>query len=86
LLRYDFANVDKVPGIDCPTVMIHGDEDQLVPYAMSQELLARSLAQWKRHVRVVGAGHNDVFSTGYEPITAAVKELLEAVNAGAKGP
>jgi pimeloyl-ACP methyl ester carboxylesterase len=86
MLHYEFRNIAKIPSISCPTLIVHGTEDTLVPYSMSQELLAKSPAAWKHHLAIPGANHNDVFSTGYEPIHQALVELLRTVNANARHP
>ena len=44
MLKYDFPNDTKLPAITCPTLIIHGTSDELVPYSMSNDLLALSPA------------------------------------------
>jgi len=39
VLRERFRNKDMIKYVQCPTFLIHGLKDQLIPYAESQELL-----------------------------------------------
>jgi len=53
-----------------PISIIHGDRDQLIPLAMSQDLVA---AHPSIHLSVIlGAGHNDVLGLGAQEIHAAM--------------
>lgn len=82
MLSFEFPSEDRLPSVKCPTLIVHGDADTFVPFAMSHELYRLSPAAWKRHLPIAGAGHNDVFSTGYEPIRAALTELLQQIGQG----
>jgi pimeloyl-ACP methyl ester carboxylesterase len=33
-----FRNIDLMPRVTCPTFLIHGQRDELIPYSLSQEL------------------------------------------------
>jgi len=59
--------------IGVPFFAAHGDEDELVPYTLGEELFAAA-REPKRFVRVPGAGHNDVFS--YRPLLDAIAEFV----------
>lgn len=55
-----FCNIDKVDRIHWPLLVIHGDQDRVVPYSHGTELYN---AAPKAHtfVTVEDAGHNDLF-------------------------
>jgi pimeloyl-ACP methyl ester carboxylesterase len=72
--RYD--NLAKAARIELPTLLVHGDVDQLVPYDMGQTL--SQTIPGARLVTVSGAGHNDLF-------TVAGRALLDTIVAHAKG-
>ncbi|WP_255442231.1 alpha/beta hydrolase [Corallococcus sp. Z5C101001] len=58
LMRDRYQSQDKAPGIPIPVLIIHGEDDDVVPVAMGREL-----GQRFPHATVVtvpGAGHNDV--------------------------
>lgn len=79
ILSSEFRSIDKIPSIHCPTLIIHGDADKLVPYSMSLRLVAASPAAWVRHIPIAGSGHNEVFAIGYGEISAGLKDFLRVV-------
>jgi fermentation-respiration switch protein FrsA (DUF1100 family) len=68
-----FDSRAQVGGIEVPFFAAHGDEDELVPYSLGEELFAAA-REPKRFLRVPGAGHNDVFS--YRPLLDAIAEFV----------
>lgn len=62
LLRYPlmtFGDIDRIRG---RILLIHGDQDRLIPFAHSERL--RALARDAELVRVAGAGHADLQDYG----------------------
>eukprot|EP01013_Petalomonas_cantuscygni_P023163 TRINITY_DN44545_c0_g1_i1.p1 TRINITY_DN44545_c0_g1~~TRINITY_DN44545_c0_g1_i1.p1 ORF type:complete len:322 (+),score=37.03 TRINITY_DN44545_c0_g1_i1:214-1179(+) len=53
-----FANGRKMHAIECPTLIIHGVEDDVVPASHGASLADESRMLW-RHVDVPRCGHND---------------------------
>jgi fermentation-respiration switch protein FrsA (DUF1100 family) len=72
--QYDSAS--RVATLGVPILIAHGDQDEIVPYALGEELfgLAR---EPKRFLRVAGREHNDVFDS---------PALLDAIAAFAREP
>lgn len=60
LLRDRFDNAAKAPHIRVPVLIIHGTSDEVVPYALGNELTTRFPRA--ELVTVDGATHNDVLS------------------------
>jgi hypothetical protein len=56
--RYD--TLSKASAIRVPTLIIHGDRDELVPYSMGRELAAA--IPGARLVTIEGGHHNDLFA------------------------
>jgi uncharacterized protein len=56
--RYDTAA--KAPSIAVPTLIVHGDRDELIPFAMGQRL--SELLPNCRLSAISGAGHNNLFA------------------------
>jgi pimeloyl-ACP methyl ester carboxylesterase len=81
LLKHRFESLAKLPQFKGPTLIAHGDEDDLAPYAMS-ERLAKAAAGQVTHLRIEGAGHNDFWSVGANQILAATGRLIENVAKG----
>lgn len=59
LLRDRFDNLAKAPRIVVPTLVVHGDRDEVVPFEMGRAL-SEHLPSAELHV-VEGAGHNDLY-------------------------
>ena len=71
-------NVDRVPGITIPTLIIHGEYDSLVPLQNGIDLYENSGAQHKRMLVIPGATHNDIFLVGMEAYLSTLKEFVTA--------
>jgi fermentation-respiration switch protein FrsA (DUF1100 family) len=75
---YRFSTVERLRGFQKPVLVIHGDADSIIPFALGKELFDRIDAP-KEFVRISGADHNDFFSvthTAYwTPIVAFFERL-----------
>lgn len=56
-----FRNIDKMQNIKCPVLVIHGTEDQVVPYEMGVEI-HNMLKTKKKMIMITNAGHNNISS------------------------
>lgn len=54
-----FPNIARIGSVAAPTLVIHGEEDEIVPFSHGQKLYEASGAADKRFVAVPGAGHID---------------------------
>ncbi len=72
-----FRNRDKIAGFSKPTLIIHGEHDQLLPLSEGQALYEASTAEDKRLLVIKGATHNDIFLRGMEEYMEAVQKLVE---------
>jgi pimeloyl-ACP methyl ester carboxylesterase len=70
--RDGFGNAAKMERIATPTLVIHGQDDVLIPATDGQELYRRSAAADKRLVLIPGAGHNDLMWVGREAYFKAI--------------
>ena len=56
-----FPNIDYAPHIQCPVFIIHGTQDEVVPFWHGQELFLALNQKWRaRPFWVQGAGHNNI--------------------------
>jgi len=78
ILKYRFDNVRKLAAIDCPILIVHGTEDELVPFAMAPKLAAAAKGNVQRY-NVQGAGHNDVFEVGGEELGRRVARFIQGL-------
>lgn len=77
LLRYPLDTEALAPRIAGPCLLLHGDQDALIPPTHSEALAAR-LPQ-ARHVRIAGAAHNDV--QDFPAYLTTVRAALDAAAA-----
>jgi alpha-beta hydrolase superfamily lysophospholipase len=59
LLRYPLRTDKLIGDIRTPTVLVHGDEDRLIPIAHTYELMGLANTHAKL-LLIEGAGHNDI--------------------------
>ena len=67
--------IERVKG---PVTLIHGTEDNLVPFSMGQKLKGL-LGDKARFVPIDGATHNDLFFRGGSAIEAEIQLLVTAL-------
>ena len=70
-----FANLDKIKTYHGPTLILHAEYDHIIPYSDSEALFAASPSPIKRHVKIPGANHNDIFLRGMAIYLDAVQQL-----------
>ena len=78
LLKNHFASMNKVGSLKMPVLFIHGQDDDVVPYWMS-EALFEVASEPKQLLLVPGADHNNVASLSGEEYWQAVRRLVERV-------
>lgn len=69
-------NVRKIEQTDLPLLVIHGEEDSLIPVSNAQALFDASPAEGKSLLRVPKAGHNDLLYHAADAYFAAIEMLL----------
>jgi len=78
-----FGNAVKMASIGTPTLIIHGQNDVLIPAGDGEELYLHSAAADKRLVLIPGAGHNDLMWVGKVAYFAAIETFVAADRSGA---
>ena len=73
LMADHFDTLTKAPAIGVPTVVVHGDADEIVPFRMG-ERLAAAIPE-ARLVRVAGGHHGDLWQRAH-------RTVLESIIAG----
>jgi len=77
LLPANYNNLEKISRVNRPKLIIHGEKDEVVPFAMGQRLFDASKDP-KFFFRVKGSGHNDTYVIGgmkyFKTFAAFVKE------------
>ncbi len=73
LLTDHFDTLSKASAIRVPTLVIHGDADEIVPYAMGERLAGA--IEGARLVRVAGGRHGDLFVREGQRLLAEIAAL-----------
>lgn len=76
--RVGLGHLDKIARITAPTLILHGEDDWIIPLRDAKALYAASGAADKRLVTVPGAGHNDLLWVGAKPYFEAVRDFTRA--------
>lgn len=76
ILNQRFDSLSKVPQLAMPKLWIHGDADELIPAAMSQQLHAISSSPSTIQV-IEGAGHNNVATIAGDRYNTMVQNFLD---------
>ena len=78
LLEDRFAAIDDIGRVVCPVLAIAGDQDRIIPVALSRRVYEATSAA-KEFVIVQGADHNDRALLAGERMIAAIMEFLGRV-------
>jgi len=74
-----FANFGKIREIGKPTLIIHGQKDEIIPPADADILLFNSGTQRKQLMLAAGCGHNDILLRWREDYFNTIKNFVEMV-------
>jgi fermentation-respiration switch protein FrsA (DUF1100 family) len=73
---YRFPTATYAQRAQCPVLVLHGDDDRVIPYALGRELYDQ-LPEPKSFVRVPGGDHNDVAPADAETYWIAVRTFID---------
>lgn len=81
MLQEPFDTLGKLANVSCPTLIMHGDQDEIVPFTQASQCLEKCAAP-KKHIKCWNGGtHNDIllkFASGWkEEIVALLKDASE---------
>ncbi len=68
-------NLAKAAKVACPFLVIHAEQDVLIPCSNGQALYDACPFATKRLLEIKGAGHNDIFIRGMAPYLEAVRQF-----------
>lgn len=71
-----FRNLAKIRKVSYPVLMMHGRQDEVIPFYHGEKLFAAA-REPKRHLWVDGAHHNDFLDVAGERHWAALQEFSE---------
>ena len=73
-----FSNAEKISGYTGPTLIIHGQYDQIIPLQHGHDLFNRSPAVNKKMHVVNGADHNTLMMIGGKEYFDVIKNFIES--------
>ena len=76
-----FNTISKIGNVDYPVMVLHGDQDEIVPFELGLELV-EAASDPKLFYRIQGAGHNDTYDVGGEPYFEALREFILGIDVG----
>ncbi len=74
----EFPNLAKIRSIEVPTLVIHGEWDQIIPASEGETLYRGSAASKKRLLIIPGADHNDIMLVGGQTYFGAIREFTSS--------
>jgi len=74
-----FQNDVKIKSYDKPALIIHAEQDHIIPFSEGQALYDACTASDKFLLKIPQANHNDIFMRGLSEYMAAVKALSDRV-------
>ena len=74
-----FGNDLKIREVTIPTLIIHGEADEIIPATEGRALYDLSGAAQKYQLFVPGAGHNDLLMMGLDAYMGAITTFMQTV-------
>lgn len=71
-----FDTLAKAPSIDIPTLVVHGDADEIVPFHMGERVAAA--IRGARLLRIPGGRHGDLWMRAHASIVEAIIQPIDA--------
>ncbi len=78
LLRSKFDTLAKVPAIRCPKLIIHTEDDEMIPFRMGRQIF-EAAAPPKEFAAFQTGGHNAVFIVNADAYYARVRQFVETI-------
>jgi len=74
-----FRHIEKIGSFKKPTLIIHAELDQILPFTDGKDLYEASGAANKRLLKIPGADHNSIFMVGLSDYMKAVAGFVEGL-------
>ncbi len=76
VVKSRFDSLQSIRQVRAPILIVHGTRDEVVPFAMGQQLFGAG-PEPKRFYPIDGAGHNNLMEVGGESYLACLKSFVE---------
>lgn len=77
-----FHNLKRIKNSDVPLLVIHGENDRIIPASHGRAIIDASPAKPKRLLIVSDAGHNDLFYQAELEIFIAIRDFAAEIGLG----
>jgi abhydrolase domain-containing protein 17 len=71
-----FPNYKRIANIQTPLLVIHGENDEVIPFSHGQSIYQHSAASNKYFAPIKNSGHNDLFYNASNEIIDAMVEFI----------
>ncbi len=79
LLPFDqFENLRKLPRVKCPVLVMHGTDDEVIPFSHGEKLFAAAPGV-KSRLWIEGAHHNDFMERADERYWGALRDFAASL-------
>ena len=75
VVKSRFDSLQKIRDVHAPILIVHGTRDEVIPFAMGQQLFAAA-PEPKSFYPIEGAGHNNLMEVGGEPYLALLQRFV----------
>ncbi len=72
-------NIEKIKAVTIPTLIIHSQYDQIIPFSDGKTLYNASGTDDKRLLMIPGADHNTIFAQGLREYMAAIEDFTKSL-------
>ncbi len=80
ILPFDkFPNISRIANINCPLLIIHGENDNVIPFNHGVKLF-QAAKEPKRKYWIKNAGHNNLFDYDEQNILLEIKKFATSIN------
>ncbi|MDI7259632.1 MAG: alpha/beta hydrolase [Thermodesulfobacteriota bacterium] len=76
LLKGRFDSLSIIPHLKVPLLILHGDEDELVPFELGQSLFEKA-NEPKNFFTILGAHHNDTYDVGGKAYVETIRQFIK---------
>ncbi len=80
LIRARYDVIQRLPQVQIPVLVLHGDHDEIIPLALGQQVF-EAASPPKDFYLICGAGHNDTYVAGGEPYFQRLLSFIREVTA-----
>jgi alpha-beta hydrolase superfamily lysophospholipase len=80
LKKIDQECLERIKKISLPTLIIHGEQDSLVPIENAEDIYQNLGAQEKKLLIIPSATHNDIMLIGFNDYFKAIEQFIKNAN------